>query len=265
MNVMESGFKLCLVALVLMSALMIGCGKKTQSKAPMTSPHIDVHTAVITGDITMVKQHIDAGSDLNAPDPNTRHSPLMNAIVFGQHKVVRLLIQNGVDLDARNNDGSTALMTAAFFAYPEMVKALLEKGADTSIRNNAGASAIVTVQAPWVQAKPIYDFVEGLLQPIGLKLDYETIQKNRPIIYELLKDHDESASIQPLVPSAPDYEVKQNVPSGDEKYLNADSDYIFDQERLHTFELNLPESALAKLDADPDRGGIRGRKSYFRR
>ena len=49
----------------------------------------------------------------------------------------------------------------------------------------------------------------------------------------------------------PEYEVETKVPSGDEKYLSTKSDYIFDQDRLHTFELDLPEASLAALDDDP--------------
>jgi len=49
----------------------------------------------------------------------------------------------------------------------------------------------------------------------------------------------------------PEEEVETIVPTGDEQYLNKDSDYIFDQGKLPTFELNLPASALAKIDADP--------------
>ena len=45
--------------------------------------------------------------------------------------------------------------------------------------------------------------------------------------------------------------VKIIIPSGKENYLNMSSDYIFDQEQLHTFELNLPEGALAFIDSDP--------------
>jgi hypothetical protein len=41
------------------------------------------------------------------------------------------------------------------------------------------------------------------------------------------------------------------TPTGDERYLNEDSDYIFDQESLHTFQLIIPEDNLAILDADP--------------
>ena len=45
--------------------------------------------------------------------------------------------------------------------------------------------------------------------------------------------------------------------SGSEKtesifnYLNKNSDYIFDDDKLHTFELDIPDSLLAKIDADP--------------
>ncbi|MFT5385734.1 MAG: spore coat protein CotH [Saprospiraceae bacterium] len=56
----------------------------------------------------------------------------------------------------------------------------------------------------------------------------------------------------PLIVEQEQEEVVDTItPTGVEQYLNMDSDYIFDQEKLHTFELNLPESALAQLDADP--------------
>ncbi len=48
-------------------------------------------------------------------------------------------------------------------------------------------------------------------------------------------------------------EVPIIVPSGEEQYLQLDSDYIYDQDQLHTFELKLPEASLAFLDADPVR------------
>lgn len=45
--------------------------------------------------------------------------------------------------------------------------------------------------------------------------------------------------------------VETIIPSGSENYLNETSDYIFDQNKLGTFELNLPLDALSKLDRDP--------------
>ncbi|MEM7040815.1 MAG: hypothetical protein AAF570_27885, partial [Bacteroidota bacterium] len=39
--------------------------------------------------------------------------------------------------------------------------------------------------------------------------------------------------------------------SGNERFLNGSSAYIFDQNLLHTFELHLPEASLAAIDKDP--------------
>ena len=139
----------------------------------------------------------------------------MNAILFGQQEIGQLLIENGVELNARSNDGSTALITAAFFGYPEMVEALLQKGADTTIQNNMGATALISVQIPWVQAKPIYDFVGTMLQPIGVVLDYERIQ-NRPIAVALLQAKAVTTAASFSSSFVPEYEVETKVPSGDE-------------------------------------------------
>ncbi len=48
-----------------------------------------------------------------------------------------------------------------------------------------------------------------------------------------------------------DDEVETIIPTGEEKYLNTDSEYIFDQEKLHSFEINLPESSYERINADP--------------
>ena len=47
------------------------------------------------------------------------------------------------------------------------------------------------------------------------------------------------------------YIVDTIVPTGNEKYVNESSDYIFDQNALHTFELSIPLSNLKKIDSDP--------------
>ncbi len=51
--------------------------------------------------------------------------------------------------------------------------------------------------------------------------------------------------------SGPDFEVETIIPTGDEAYLNRDSDYLFDQDKLATFELNIPGSSLSKINDDP--------------
>ena len=39
--------------------------------------------------------------------------------------------------------------------------------------------------------------------------------------------------------------------SGDEKYINSNSDYIFNQNKLHTFELNLSSTNLNQINENP--------------
>ena len=194
-----------------MTLLLAGCGQKATHP-----PEIDIHSAFATGEIASVRQHIDAGSNLDEPDSTSGNTPLMNAILFGQREVGQLLIENGVKLDARSNDGSTALINAAFFAYPEMVRALLQKGADATIQNNTGSTALMSVQIPWVQAKPIYDFVGTMLQPVGVSLDYERIQKNRPIVLALLPAHTERAAATDVSSFLPEYAVETSEPTGDQ-------------------------------------------------
>ena len=48
-----------------------------------------------------------------------------------------------------------------------------------------------------------------------------------------------------------DFVVPDLKPMGSEKFLDLNSDYIFDQESLHTFELIIPGTSLRKIDSDP--------------
>ena len=61
----------------------------------------------------------------------------------------------------------------------------------------------------------------------------------------------DTISTPPTDTNEPDPDIETTTPTGDERYLNTKSDYIFDQDRLLTFELNLPAAALAAIDANP--------------
>jgi spore coat protein CotH len=49
----------------------------------------------------------------------------------------------------------------------------------------------------------------------------------------------------------PDYVVPHIIPKGNEQYLEKKSEYVFDQEKLPTYQLLLPTASLSKIDADP--------------
>lgn len=72
-------------------------------------------------------------------------TPLIFACRLGEHRfdIVKLLLQNGANANARDNDGNTPLHDRAFFASDakdfEVLRILQEEGhADTTVRNNEG-------------------------------------------------------------------------------------------------------------------------------
>ena len=213
------------------SALMlftfIGCGNQGKSTrqspgSPTTRsvPKVDLHSAVVTGNLEAIRQHIKSGSDLNVLEPSRASTPLITAAAlgnteaakilidagadlnyqnvdgstalhtaaaFGRTEVAIILIDAGADLNYQNNDGSTALHTAAFLCRVEIVEALLEKGADKTIKNKAGKTAFEIVEPPFEDVKGVYDAIGAGLKPLGIKLDYDYIKTTRPKIAEMLK------------------------------------------------------------------------------
>ena len=157
-----------------------------QSETAAAAPSLDIHTAAYLGDVNSIKQHIQMGTDLDKKD-QYGSTPLIVAITFDKTDVAGTLIEGGADLTVTNNDGSTPLHIAAFFCKPEVVKMLLENGADKAIRNNYGSTALESVAGPFEQVRSIYEQLDGALAPLGLKMDYEYLEKTRPQIAALLR------------------------------------------------------------------------------
>jgi fucose 4-O-acetylase-like acetyltransferase len=202
---------------------VVSCGsqdKSAESQETVAAPKVDLHSAVFTGDLETIRQHVQAGSDLNVLEPSRASTPLITAAfignadaakilidagaalnyqnadgstalhtaaVFGKTDIAKMLIAAGTDLNTQNNNGATALHTAAFFCHKEIVKELLAKGADKSIKNKSGQTAYDTVAGTFEEVIPIYDAVGAGLKPLGLKLDYEHLKTTRPQIAEMLK------------------------------------------------------------------------------
>ena len=80
--------------------VLVGCGE--------SAPDISIHQAAQTGNIEAVKQHLAAGTDVNA-DAGSLVTPLHVASVFGNKGISELLIANGADVNAVMEDGRTPL------------------------------------------------------------------------------------------------------------------------------------------------------------
>jgi len=102
------------------AVVLVGCG-----------PSVDIHKAAVEGNISIIKQYLDDGRDVDANDSFDR-TPLDRAAVFGQKEVAKLLIANGADVNAKGDKGKTPLHGAVMFDRKEMVELLISAGADVS-------------------------------------------------------------------------------------------------------------------------------------
>jgi ankyrin repeat protein len=79
-------------------------------------------------DIDVIQHLINNGADVNIRD-NFGYTALIWASRFGHIDIVRLLIDAGADVNARNDGGRTALMYASDCGYLDIVELLRSKGA----------------------------------------------------------------------------------------------------------------------------------------
>ncbi len=188
--------KITILTLVGLFIIMIlsSCSNSQNAKASKVEkssssvsekPKVDLHTATFMNNIAAVKQNIDAGVDINKKD-QYGSTPLIVASLFGKTEIASLLIDADADLNIKGKDGSTALHTASFYCRTEIVKALLAKGADKSIKNSYNSTALEAMSVPFKDVKAIYQAVAKQLGPFGLKLDFKLIEKTRPHVAEIL-------------------------------------------------------------------------------
>ena len=71
-------------------------------------PSVDIWTAAKEGNIEAVKQHLDAGTDVNAKN-EFGLTPLHRAASRGHKEIVELLIANGADVNQTSDWGITPL------------------------------------------------------------------------------------------------------------------------------------------------------------
>ncbi len=104
------------------AVLVVGCGG------------LNIWEAAEQGNIEAVKQHLDAGSEVNAKN-DYGVTPLHYAAI-GHKKIVELLIANGADVNVKHNWGRTPLHYAAFYGHKEIAELLIAEGADVNAKND---------------------------------------------------------------------------------------------------------------------------------
>ena len=101
------------------------------------------------GKLEIVKLLIDKGADINAKD-DIGQTVLIDAAWGGSLDVVKFLIDKGLDVNAGNQGGMTVLMGAAQGGKNlDVVKLLIDKGADTKARNHIGGTVLMCAARWW--------------------------------------------------------------------------------------------------------------------
>ena len=97
--------------------------------------------ACLLGRLGFVAALLDMGVSVDARNEDG-DTPLMHAAVQGNPKIVQLLLAADADVEAQNPYGITALMEAAFWGNVEVVELLLQHGASLTCRDRAGRNAL---------------------------------------------------------------------------------------------------------------------------
>ncbi len=96
----------------------------------------DIHTAVRGGDLEAVKALIADDTSLVNEREGRNFTPLHRAINIADSEIARYLIENGADLEARDDDGDTPLHWSAYYNRVVHGELLIASGASVSARNS---------------------------------------------------------------------------------------------------------------------------------
>ena len=91
-----------LLLTIIAAVVVVGCGTTPAPEPPTAkSPSRSIHRAAMNGNIEAVKQHLAAGTDVNAKDVS-KWTPLHYAAFYGHKVVAELLIAEGADVNAKD-------------------------------------------------------------------------------------------------------------------------------------------------------------------
>jgi len=119
-------------------------GKTSDWLSDWNKAEESIHIAVRVGHIEAVKQHLAAGTDVNAKDGEWGYTLLHSAVGGGHKDVAELLIAEGADVNAKWGewDQLTPLHRASRQGHKEIVELLIANGADVNVKDFFGETPL---------------------------------------------------------------------------------------------------------------------------
>jgi hypothetical protein len=119
----------CLAGIALVMLPMENAHAWKRRKINKAVPQKGINHALMmfieSDDIMGAKNCIDAGADVNEPEPDG-NTALITAACSNNEEMVRLLLDHGAKFDTRDKNGFTALNVAAWYGYEDIIRVLLE-------------------------------------------------------------------------------------------------------------------------------------------
>ena len=159
--------------------------------------------AVQQGNAPAVRVLLAEGADVNA---NRSGWPaLMYAAGNGKTNIVKLLLDKGANIEAKNIYGSTALIIAAYNGHADVVTLLLAKGANIEAKDNDGNTALANVALSF--GREDVNMVKLLLEK-GANIDAKN--KNGETALMLAAMEGRAAVVKLLLDKGTDVNTKDN-------------------------------------------------------
>lgn len=112
---------------------------KIHSAVRWNKPHAEIEAVVKTAGLTMAQA-------VHTTDPQNGNRLLHIASQNGHMDLVKLIVQNGAELNFQNQKGQTALHMSVAYDLYSITKFLLDKGADPKIKNDDGHEALCGIE-----------------------------------------------------------------------------------------------------------------------
>lgn len=155
------------------------------------------------GLLDMVQSAVDRGADINAKDDIIGHTPLINATINGDMKMVKYLVSVGAKIDVGDKTKVTPLMYAAWYGHHDLVKYFLNKTRNREMKDVEGENALFHA----VSGSNLDDKMMKILVDSGaFDVNSKNNDGNTPIFKALLLDDDKV--VKSLVDKGADITIK---------------------------------------------------------
>lgn len=115
--------------------LLLAKGADVNAKASYNTIHETATPLIGATEVSSDYERLGGGSLPGSREVTTKK--------HGYLEVVRVLLENGAAINAKNNFGNSALLIASGNGQAEVVKLLLEKGADPNLGNNENVTPLL--------------------------------------------------------------------------------------------------------------------------